>query len=191
VNNLKNKLIVAPMARKFKLMRVLTILALLLALNCSAQTNVLWGNLVGTGQSVRTNVLVELDIISPVNRTVSGSPISNDPLYATSDINGYFSFTNVIWGQYQALVHDSTGTHFPVYVGTNTLGTIALAGCFKSLAAMPPNPGTNYYTQAQIDARFSGIGNSLWTSTGSAVYPSGNSGNAGGWIGGQNSIYPQ
>lgn len=188
---LKIKLIVCSLAGKFKLMRVLMTMALLLALNCSAQTNVLWGNLVSTGQSVRTNVAVELDLITPVNRTVNGFPVSNDPLLTYSDINGYFAFTNVIWGQYQALLHDSTGTHFPVYVGTNTLGSQALASCIRSAAVLPPNPGTNYYTQSQINALLSGVGGSLWSSSGNAVYPNGNSGNAGGWIGGPNSIYPQ
>jgi hypothetical protein len=184
----------ASIPNKFNRVKTTILLLLLFALPCFAQTNVLWGTITPFASGLRTNLAIELDIVSPLNRVVNGQLISNDAVWAYTDTNGYFAFTNVYWGTYQALLHDSQGSHYPVYVGTNTLGTLPLTACIKSAAAMPPNPGTNYYTQAQIDAllsNFSPGGEQLWTTAGTTIYPNGNSGESGGWTGNENTIYPQ
>ena len=160
MKNVKNLLqIVEPKNRLDVMKTVMTsvVLAATLVVCQGQSANVLYGTLLSVSQTgTRTNVTMELDIVTPVNRTWNGNPVSNDPLYCQTDLAGNFAFTNVIWGTYQLLAHDGRGTTFPtVYVGTNTLGLQPIAGLVKSIAAMPPNPATNYLTQAQVTALLS------------------------------------
>ncbi|MDE2107422.1 MAG: hypothetical protein KGL39_60055, partial [Patescibacteria group bacterium] len=121
----------------------------------SAITNNLYGNVVTFGLSVNTNVSMELEILSPINRTWNGYIISNDPLYASQDTNGFFAFTNIVWGKYKLLANDGSGTAWTVTVPVTT-NSVPIASLIGN-AMLPPNPMTNYYTQAQVDALISGI----------------------------------
>lgn len=132
-------------------------------------TNILTGNFTGFGMSARTNVEIDMTIISPLNRLINGIFISNDPIPTYTDTNGGFNFTNIQWGKYRISPKDSSSTFFTAYVGTNTIGTWALGSLVTNSAALPPNPGTNYYTQSQIDAiiagtKISASTNLLWGS---------------------------
>lgn len=139
-------------------MRVLiAFLTILLTPAVFAQTNVLFGNVTDFGLAPRSNITMTLSIVSPLNRTYNGQLVSNDPKTATTDTNGLFSFTNVIWGNYKLNPSDSSGTVWRPIVGTNTTGTVSFATIIANPSVLPPNPATNYYTQAQIDALLYGI----------------------------------
>lgn len=120
-------------------------------------TNILSGNLSSVGLAGRTNVTMTLQILTPKNRTINNVFISNDPLCQNSDTSGNFTFTNVQWGKYSFQAQDSAETIWVFYVGTNTIGNWKLASLVTNAAALPPNPATNYYTQAQINSLISGL----------------------------------
>ena len=139
-------------------MRVLiAFLTILLTPAVFAQTNVLFGNVTDFGLAPRSNITMTLSIVSPLNRTYNGQLVSNDPKTATTDTNGLFSFTNVIWGNYKLNPSDLSGTVWRPIVGTNTTGTVSFATIIANPSVLPPNPATNYYTQAQVDALLYGV----------------------------------
>lgn len=121
------------------------------------QTNILTGNISSFNIQNRTNVQMMMQITFPLNRTIQGTFISNDPIPAYSDINGNFSFTNVQWGKYILRPNDSAGTYFFPQVGTNVSGTWTLASLCQPSSAIPPNPASNYLTAAQTYALVSGL----------------------------------
>jgi len=150
-------------------MRVLiAFLTILLTPAVFAQTNVLFGNVTDFGLAPRSNITMTLSIVSPLNRTYNGQLVSNDPKTATTDTNGLFSFTNVIWGNYKLNPSDSSGTVWRPVVGTNTTGTVSFASIIANPSVLPPNPATNYYTQAQIDSIVSGITTTVGLTNGQA-----------------------
>ena len=124
----------------------------MLSLQTKAQSNYCFGNLSSFEQTSDTNVTMELDLITPVNRTWNGLLISNDPRTNSTDAFGNFGFTNVIYGKYRLSADDNTSTTWILYVGTNTIGNVPIASLITNSAAIPPNSATNYYTQAQINA---------------------------------------
>lgn len=121
------------------------------------QTNTLTGNIASFNMQGRTNVTMTMQITYPLNRTINGVFISNDPITANSDANGDFVFTNVQWGKYVLRPKDSTGAVWLPEVGTNVSGTVSLASLCKPSSAIPPNPSTNYYTMSQINALVAAI----------------------------------
>lgn len=133
----------------------LALLAIILCFSTQAQTNILTGNLAAFNISGRTNVTMTMQIVSPKKRTVNNILISDDAIPTCTDTNSNFSFTNVIFGKYSLTAGDSSSTTWILYVGTNTLGNVPLASLITNSAAIPPNPATNFYTAAQIDAKFS------------------------------------
>lgn len=141
-------------------MKLLVALLVWLTLfTCYSQSNTLTGSLVSVGQQQRTNVQLTLQIISPKHRTVGQQLVSDDPIYAYTGTNSpAFTFSNIFFGKYSLIASDSSGTPWILYVGTNTIGTVAIASLITNSAAMPPYPGTNYYTQAQIDAMVFAVG---------------------------------
>lgn len=134
------------------IMKRLAAIILMLSVCAHAQTNVLYGTLQSSIQSPRTNVLMTLQRVSPKRSTFNGALISDDPVSTYTDVTSAFSFTNSIFGKYSLTASDASDTPWILYVGSNTLGTVAIASLITNSAAVPPNPGTNYYTQSQIDA---------------------------------------
>lgn len=134
-----------------KLAHILTLL-LVLQTFCFAQTNVLYLPVGDYSQTPQVGVPVTLTLISPNPRTINGIAIRQDPMAVDTDADGKAWFTNVIWGKYRVDVAGAMGTSFIGYVGTNTLGLWPLASLITNSAAVPPNPGTNYYTKVQVDA---------------------------------------
>ncbi len=122
----------------------------------SAQTNLLHGNIASFNLQPRTNMVMILQVTWPLNRTIGNQFISNDPLITSADTNGNFYFTNVAWGRYKLYPRDSTSSYWMPQIGTNTIGAWELAALSPLSAAIPPNPATNYYTQAQVDALIAG-----------------------------------
>lgn len=147
-------------------MKRLLILSVLLlaAFSSHSQTNVLYGYVKTFGLLVDTNVSMELDLLSPINRTWNGVAISNDPIYANESTNGYFSFTNVLWGKYKLRANDGSGTSWTVTIPANLTNAVPIASYIGN-AALPPDPATNYYTQAQVDALISGSSGNYYTNS--------------------------
>ena len=132
--------------------QILASILLFVGLALNAQTNIInvpVADYTGTGQ---TNFTVTFTLLSPNPRTVNNLLITQKPMVKSSGNATNVTFTNVIWGKYRCEVSDSTVTPYTFYVGTNTLGTVQIASLITNSAALPPNPATNYYTQAQVDA---------------------------------------
>lgn len=143
------------------MMRFLTALLMLAAVLCRAQTNIITVNTADyTGTGYSTNNWVTLTLVAPNPRTSGNLTIRQDPITQRSDTNCSNAFTNLLWGKYYCDIggYQSQNTHFVFYVGTNTLGTWPIASLITNAAAVPPNPATNYYTQAQINALLAGVG---------------------------------
>ncbi|MDE2101565.1 MAG: hypothetical protein KGL39_30245 [Patescibacteria group bacterium] len=152
-------------------MKKTIVLLLLMLWPCfsRAQSNVLYATLADFGISVDTNVQMTLTLVSPKNRTINNVLISNGPKTATTDTNGYFSFTNIAWGNYFLQASDTGSTRWPLQVWTNTVGNVQLASLITNSMTLPPNPDSNYLTQAQIQALFSGVTRGLGSPDGSVT----------------------
>jgi len=132
------------------------LMVFLLVLTGQSQTNVISVN-VGDYGLVPKATMVTLTLISPNPRTYNNILISQVPISITTSSNGIGYFTNIIWGQYRADINANPVTKFLFVVNTNSTGAISLASLVSNPQALPPNPATNYYTQAQIDSLLSGI----------------------------------
>ena len=130
----------------------MTVLALLLSPAAHSQTNILVGNISSFNLLGRSNVTMQLSLISPKNRYLNGIFVSNDPLTNASDGGGNFYFTNVTYGVYSLNASDSTGSRWNLTVYTNTVGVVPMMSLVTNSTALPPNPTTSYYTVAQVDA---------------------------------------
>jgi len=137
----------------------LSFLLALVACSATAQTNLLVGQVGNYGLATQPGIACTLTLISPNPRVVDGIFIRREPQVATSLGNGAFYFTNIIWGKYTLSIAGRVDTVFPINVGTNTLGTVAMGSLSAPNSAVPPNPATNYYTMAQIDATIAGLTN--------------------------------
>jgi len=120
-------------------------------------TNILTGSVADYGLNAQRRVAVTATLLSPNPRTIDNTLVRQDPVATTTDGNGAFAFTNFQWGIYSLNVQGQSGTQFKFIVGTNTIGTTPLASLISNSAALPPNPATNYYTQAQVDALLSNL----------------------------------
>jgi hypothetical protein len=139
--------------------------ALLFVLLCSAfcvprsafsQTNVIYGYVGDYSTNAQRRVNVTVTLLDPSLRTTGEWDVRRDSISTTTGTNGYYAFTNLLWGQYRRDIAGVSGTKFIFYVGTNTLGTVPITSLTTNANALPPDPGTNYYTQAQTDALFDG-----------------------------------
>lgn len=128
---------------------------------CFGQTNVIYGY-VGdyTGQPPGTRYTVTLKLLAP-NPRWNGVTITRiDPMNVPVNLtNGYFAVTNLLAGYYQWNISGVNGTTFNKWVYPTTLGLVPLASLDNGNPDLiPPNPGTNYYTQAQVDALIAAAG---------------------------------
>jgi hypothetical protein len=144
--NMKNKL------------AILLLAFLTLASPTFAQTNLLTGSVGNYGLAPQTGIACTLTLVSPNPRTVNGVFIRRDPVVATSDTNGAFYFTNVVWGNYTLTFAGRVDTVFKMAVLTNTEGDVPMASLATSATVAMPNPATNFYTMSQVDALVAGAG---------------------------------
>jgi hypothetical protein len=143
-----------------KSMKKVLILLMFLAMAPFAEAqlaNVLYGNISSFGLAGRTNLQMKLSILSPKNRIVNNSLVSNDPLITYSDQNGNFQYTNVIFGYYVLSAADSFSSRWPIVVYADTAGSNNLINLVNFNAAIPPPPSTNYYNIYQINQMLSSI----------------------------------
>lgn len=127
------------------------LIALLFTLTAFSQSNVITGNLSSFNLEGRSNVTMTLNLVAPLRRVYNGKQISDDPRQTTSDSDGNFAFTNVIWGRYQLEAGDSSATAYTLTVYTNTTGEHTF-GELIGTGTLPPNPATNYATISQLQA---------------------------------------
>lgn len=194
--------------------RLGVILALLPWFSVHAQTNVLIGQVADYGLTAQSNVAVRLTLLSPNPRIHEGVFVRRDPVVVRSDATGQFAFTNIIWGRYQLTLDGLYATTFALTVNTNTVGVVPIGGLATVGAPLPPNPATNYLTEAQTAVLFQsasanltnwsmlstnvladlgggGTGPHLWASSAAGIYPTGELGTSAGWVSTSEGIYPQ
>lgn len=82
-------------------------------------------------------------------RNSGAALITVEPKSQFTSATGETTFTNVLYGNYRLDISGSPGTRFEITVpDTNTtVNVTTLIG-----AATPPNPATNYWTSAQVQA---------------------------------------
>jgi len=133
-----------------------TFLILLLSLATAAAdvrlTNIVSGSVGDYSLNPQKRVNLTVTLLYPNPRLVNNFLVRQDAVATTTDTNGFFAFTNLQWGIYALNVQGLSGTGFKFIVGTNTSGSVPLSALVTNAAALPPNPATNYYTQAQVDA---------------------------------------
>jgi len=127
-----------------------------LLLNASPLTNVITGNVGDYSLNPLKRVTITITKLSPIPGVVGNTQIRNDSVATVSDAAGNYAFTNLQWGYYSGNIQGLSGTPFKFNVWTNTLGTVPIGSLITNIGAFPPNPATNYYTQAQTDALLAG-----------------------------------
>ena len=133
------------------------LLASAFSLYPSALTNVLTGNVGDYSLNPQRRVAITITRLSPIPGVVGNTQIRNDSVGTISDANGNYAFTNLQWGYYSENIQGLSGTPFKFNVWSNTVGTIAIGSLLTNINTFPPNPATNYYTQAQVDATTANI----------------------------------
>lgn len=132
-------------------------LLLMFSIFCRAQSNIIYGNISSLGFVGRTNLDLQLSIITPKHRKINNIQISDDPVPATTDMSGNYSFTNIAFGYYSLTASDSSGTRWPVLVFTDTTGSNNMSSLINYNVAIPPNSASNYYSIAQINQMFQSL----------------------------------
>lgn len=118
------------------------IISLFFCLSVKAQSNTLSGNISSFNLAGRTNITLNLAVISPIKRVINGVVVSSDSIQTQSDMNGNFTFNNVLWGSYRLTAADSTGTYCNFVVQTNTVGSWQIASLVTNSASMLPTKWT-------------------------------------------------
>ena len=111
-----------------------------------------------TGDAVISRQPLTLTPTSPLPRTYYTNVFSRQPVSRATDANGLVTFSNIVWGYYRLDIPGNPGTSFGLVVGTNLSGTVNVVTLITNTASVPPNPSTNYLTEAQSDARYATIG---------------------------------
>lgn len=139
--------------------KLIFILALLFPLLAAAQTNVLYGYVgnVALGGTI-SRIPVTLTYIG-LPPGVSNIQITVAPAGTSSATNGYYAFTNVVYGKYTLSIGNGANTTARnLYVYTNTLGLVPIGSLIPPPSTIPASQATNYYTIAQVNALVSGLG---------------------------------
>jgi hypothetical protein len=137
-----------------KLITILCLFALAVRADNSAHIQV---RAVDASQTALSRIPVTLTPLAPLSRTISTNTFSIKPLTLTTSTNGIATFSNMVWGYYRLDLSGNPGTTFKLMLGTNHSGVVNAAVLYTNSAAMPPDPATNYYTMAQVDALIDSI----------------------------------
>ena len=117
---------------------------------CGAQTNVIYGYIADLGLSPQAGVAVTLSAIdqNPILR--NGIWVSKQPVTKYTDSNGFYSFKNVPFGQFEIDAGSSfvTGYINPNTVGSNNVALLATNTYNINIVAS----GTNNITVAAADS---------------------------------------
>ena len=148
---------------------IVIFLIMLLAFLCArAQTNVIQVPVGDLGQTALPGVTVTWTLNDPNPRVVNGVAIRQQPVSALTDSNGIAWFTNMVWGYYFVNLSGGVGTTLPVTVQPTDQGPLNVQSLLGR-RTLPPNPLTNYYTAAQIDAKIAAIPSGGGTATNVSV----------------------
>lgn len=109
-------------------------------------------------QRVITRRAVLLTPVAPYPRTQGTNLFTREPLALTTDAAGLCTFSNMMWGTYRLDVFGTPFASFNLSIGTNLSGVVSAAALVTNPQALPPNPATNYYTMAQVDALLALLG---------------------------------
>lgn len=170
--------------------RLLTFWLLAICTPAIAQTHVLFD--IGApyfNASPKTNRTVTLQAMTPF----PGNLVSY-----TTDTNGQFYFSNAFIGDYDGVIRQKGAAQeikFQITVTATNLGTTNAYGLTSVRGVQTyPTAGRSAWSIQASDARYQPIGSSstsLWTESGSTIYPSGSSGTSGGWTSTTTAIYPE
>ena len=140
-----------------KILRLLTLL--FLAVNARAADSI---NIHVPTRNILQGTLqkrnVTLTRTASLPQTYNTNIFSQEPITQATDASGNTTFSNVIWGYYRLDISGTPSTSFRLTVGTNLSGTVNVVTLITNSASVPPNPATNYLTEAQSDARYATIG---------------------------------
>lgn len=128
---------------------LLSLVILILPANAQLHLNV---SLLDLGQRVVARRAVLLTPIAPYPRTQGNNLFTRDSLSRFTDTAGLCTFSNVMWGTYRLDVFGVPAASYSLSIGTNLSGLVSAAAVVTNPQTLPPNPATNYYTMAQIDA---------------------------------------
>lgn len=104
------------------------------------------------GANPTTNTTFTLTPTGPLRRTYGTNLITLVSRGIRCDTNGVATFTNTLWGKYRLDIPGNIASSFNLDVGTNHSGNVSAATFVTPSGFRPPDPATNYYTQAQMDA---------------------------------------
>lgn len=127
------------------------------------QTNTLYGWAGDYGVRQQSRVTVTLTLMYPNPRTVNNIAVRQDPIATQTDTNGYFQFTNILWGHYTYSLSGAAGTVFDAWVGTNTIGPCPVASLSTNANNWPAFGAFNY------TVTFTNSGPSLVTAGGTII----------------------
>lgn len=110
------------------------------------------------GLSTVTRRAVVLTPLAPKQRSYGAHLFTYDPLARLTAADGTCVFSNILWGTYRLDIFGKQGVSYTLSLGTNHTGTVSAAALRTSPDTQPPNPATNYYTMAQVDALLALVG---------------------------------
>lgn len=105
-----------------------------------AQTNVLYGHVSDLSLNPQQSAIT-LTLEAPNPRVVNGYIIRANPVPTFSDNSGKFSFTNVVWGQYELDISGQPATSLQIFVQTNTVGAVDVSTLATNVFVAPPGVG--------------------------------------------------
>jgi len=109
------------------------------------------------GLGVLSRRVVMLLPVPPYRTSLGTNIFSRDPRRLTNDTAGVCVFSNTLAAYYQLQIVGNPALNQPnvtytMNLGTNHSGLVSAAALISNPEVPPPNPSTNYYTQAQVDA---------------------------------------
>ena len=128
-------------------------LGLVIAFCANAQvtttTNVIYGYVGDYSTNPQPAVVMTTKLLAPNPKWVNNIRVLVNPISVTTDVSGYYAFTNQQWGLYQLI--DPNGPVGLYYVYTNTTGIVPIYTLFTNVpVALPPNPNNTPISLGQV-----------------------------------------
>lgn len=133
-----------------KISRLILVLSMLFGCRAFADDRV---NIIVYSQdftgALQNKLPVTLTPISPLPRVYYSNLFVMKPITLSTDTNGIVTFTNVLWGNYNLTLQGNPPAVYALQLSTNLSGNVQATTVITNPATLPPDPATNYFTQAQ------------------------------------------